>query len=67
MATSIAVHGQGQGTDGTPAPTDQGLQLPEAAPGTGQLQLLAGLGHLPAVTTYLQRIMEEQERLARWA
>ena len=62
MATSFSI----QGTSATPAMGaggwQEGLALPAAVPGSGSLDLTAGVGHLPAVLAILAGAMREN----RW-
>ena len=54
VATSFAIQvSEGEATEAT-----EGLDLPAALPGTGGLELLAGVGRLPAVLANARQIME---------
>ncbi|CAD7696314.1 unnamed protein product, partial [Ostreobium quekettii] len=54
VATSFAI----QASEGEAAQATEGLDLPAALPGTGGLELLAGVGRLPAVLANARQIME---------
>jgi len=54
VATSFAVK---PGTNGSTSGRAEGLKLPNAIPGSGNLQLMAGVGYLPAIqATYIQLV-----------
>ena len=54
LATSFVV----QATDNGAAKWVEGLQLPDALPGSGSIQIQAGVGRLPAVLANARQIME---------
>ncbi|CAD7704742.1 unnamed protein product [Ostreobium quekettii] len=54
VATSFAI----QATEGEGATAVEGLELPNALPGAGSIELLAGVGRLPAVLGHARQIME---------
>jgi len=57
VATSFSLRGD----DGV-APWQEGLDLPAAVPRSGSLDLIAGVGHLPAVNTMFQQTAEHVSR-----
>lgn len=62
MATSMALRAtSGGGTGGW----QEGLALPDAAPGSGALELTAGVGYLPAVVAGYEAVAAQFK--SRWA
>lgn len=39
-------------------PMQEGLELPDAVPGSGSLQLVAGVGYLPALSSALDLVAQ---------
>mmetsp|Transcript_14647 Transcript_14647/g.36469 ORF Transcript_14647/g.36469 Transcript_14647/m.36469 type:complete len:2268 (-) Transcript_14647:639-7442(-) len=58
VATSFALRPPALGAAGNASGWQEGLDLPDAVPGSGSLDLVAGVGHLPSVAALYARALE---------
>jgi hypothetical protein len=65
VGTSFAVRPPGSGAGGggseTTARWQEGLELPEAVPGSGSLDLVAGVGNLPIILASLRAVRDRYQ------
>ena len=70
VSTAFALRGPGvpplvspgAGVGATTLAHSEGLELPDALAGWGSLDLLAGVGHLPAIVSLLDHVMDSVDR-----
>lgn len=53
LATSFAIKGESENI----ATREEGLVLPEAVPGSGEIELIAGVGRLPSILESAEEIL----------
>ncbi len=63
VATSFALRGNASANNDSSVGWQEGLALPEAAPGSGSLDLLAGVGYLPAILASTDAIAKQRATL----